>query len=157
MDKTIVERITAALKLSPAESARFQEKLQSAAAQLTTPPAKVQVNLHVAPSAHLHAASTAAVAGKVQGFQTELNKLSPALRKTMAQVEPKLLAWIAADNKNAAQFLTDPLTALRHAAPELSEATHAELARLRGSSPKPPAPAGFELTSLKLDAKTSRR
>jgi hypothetical protein len=130
MDKAVADRIATALKLSQADRERMAGTLRAAAAQLPARPAKVSLNVNLVASPHLHGAATA-TQGKTPGFDNDLQQLPLAIRHKLAAVEPKVLAWIAANQANASQFLMDPLAALHHAAPELDNETHTALAFLR--------------------------
>lgn len=153
MSKTIADHIARALKLSPADRERMAESLRAAAAQLPAAPTKVNLNVTLVPSSRLRSATIKK--SVAPGFDDDLKQLPLAIRHKLAAAEPKVLAWIAAHPDNAKQFLMDPLTALRKAAPELDHATHAALAAIRGKSAGTTDAANFELTSLKLGAKES--
>ncbi len=156
MDKTVADRIATALKLSPLNRERMAGALRAAAAQLPAGPAKVSLNVNLVASPNLRGAASVA-SGKTPGFDDDFQQLPLAIRHKLAAVEPKVLAWIAASQANASQFLTDPLAALRHAAPELDNATHTALAALRSKGAETPGATDFELISLKLGAKVSGR
>jgi hypothetical protein len=156
MDKTVADRIATALKLSPADRERMAGALRAAAAQLPAGPAKVSLNVNLIASSNLRGAAAVAK-GTAPGFDDDLKQLPLAIRQKLATVEPKVLAWVAASQANASQFLMNPLTALRQAAPELDNETHAALAALRSKGSGTPDTPNFELTSLKLGANLSGR
>jgi len=156
MDKTVVDRIATALKLSPADRERMAGALRAAATQLPAGPAKVSLNVNLVASPNLRGAASVAK-GKTPGFDDDFQQLPLIIRHKLAAVEPRVLAWIAASQANASQFLTDPLAALHHAAPELDNETHTTLAALRAKRTPTPDVTDFELTSLKLGAKVSGR
>jgi hypothetical protein len=155
MSRTIADHIATALKLSPADRERMAESLRAAAAQLPAAPTKVNLNVTLVPSSRLR--STTIKKGAAPGFDDDLKQLPLAIRHKLAAAEPKVLAWIAAHPDNAKQFLMDPLTALRKAAPELDNQTHAALAAIRGKGAGTTGAANFELTSFKLGVKESAR
>jgi hypothetical protein len=152
MDETIADRIATALKLSPADRERMADALRSAAAQLPAGPATVNLNVTLVSSPALRA-TTAIKKGETPGFENDLKQLPLTIQHKLAAVEPKVLAWIAAHPANAQQFLMDPLAALRQAAPELDNETHAALAALRNKNAGTPGAVDFKLASLRLGAK----
>jgi hypothetical protein len=156
MDKTVVDRIATALKLSPADRERMAGALRAAATQLPAGPTKVSLNVNLVASPKLRGGAAIAK-GKTPGFDDDFQQLPLAIRHKLAAVEAKVLAWIAASQANASQFLMDPLAALHHAAPELDNETHTALAALRSKGAGTPGVTNFELTSLKLGAKVSGR
>jgi hypothetical protein len=175
MDAKKLVELLEALKLNPEQRAQLQDALRlvgSAGAdpgkrsdsKTSVPPdareaprTRVQMRIHVAAGDSLAGDSKLPTTG-APGFEEDLKRLSPQMRAKLRAFEPQLLRWLDKSKENALLFTTDPIAALRKAAPSLDEETLSALAALRGTGAtfQPDLP-GVEFTSITIDAKGKPR
>jgi hypothetical protein len=158
MNSSDAQRLADFLELTPDQRARLTSFAQGGpGAPPGGNPGRVRAGVRVllTPSASLRQASPgkgAALSGGNDPFGALRARLSPRVRATLLQIEPRVLAWVGARQEHALRFAADPVGALREAVPELDGETLAELASLRASAARArPDLPGLDITSLRLE------
>lgn len=166
MSQIDLDRLASALRLTTAQRAQLESLARTAqspgvVAGQGQPARQVNARVHVTPGASLGDGPAAERARAAQDpvVGAAHARLSPEQRSALRDIEPQVLKWIRASRANALLFTTDPLGALRKAAPQFDRKTLNALTTLRAESQRQaatmPALDGVDLRSVTLDAKPS--
>jgi hypothetical protein len=163
MSQIDLDRLSSTLNLTPAQRAHLESLAAQTSGGASQQQQTQQVNLriHITPGTSLGTGGDAQSARAQHDplVESAFARLSPEMRRALLGIEPQVLKWINASQANAQLFTTDPLGALRKAAPGLDRKTLDALIALRADSQKQatamPAFTGVNLRSVTLDAKPS--
>jgi hypothetical protein len=165
MNQRDFDYLAEALKLTPEQKSHLAQVIarrhcNAEPAAEPPPPPRLNLHVHLMPGASLAGKPGAAqiltqdAKAVSPGFEAELARLSPELRAKLLKIEPQVLRWINASKQNALLFTTDPIAALRKAAPGLDEQAISQLVSIRANRPQARAAVpGVEIASITLDAK----
>jgi hypothetical protein len=162
MEARLLEGLSQLLNLTPEQQQRLGgvfENIETTTGVAISPAATARLRVHLRPSTALRAGAAARrVPGTAgQPFGPLLDRLSPRLRTKLLEIEPRLLAWIAAGEERGRAFAADPIDALQQAVPDLEPDLLAEIRGIRASQARLAGPLrGIEVTSVTVDTNPSR-